>query len=506
MGSRFFVLPIVGAVVGFGLTVALVLSTTGYPLDDAWIHLDYARSLTTQQTFGYTPGSWENGSTAPLWSLLVAVPLAVGVAPTVAGKVVGLAALLALLFFVYRVASRVAGEFAGAIATALVALDPWTSVLSISGMEPVAAAAASFAAIDCFLRRRLLFAGIALAVAGLLRPELALLVPIFVLAGIPKATLREWLSLIAPPLAAGGGWMLYGVVVTGRALPNAYWMKTSGDLPLLLQLDSLRALFLAGPVSATVIVALLAIGGFGFLLRRKLLPSLPLWFPPIAILAAHTLILPLGADRGPMNPGSVENVYFARYPLLALPWLHVWVALGMKWLFDAIRSLAHRWSPRFAVSLAVAALLLPLALVVPSWQGHRAILARAYRANCNEIQTTQVALAQWIDEHLPDDSVIGVSDAGALRFYVRGRRVIDLMGLNNHEMIEQADPLGWLDEQGVTHLAIWPDWHPALLRAPRYHIELVRRVQIEDRTIVPGANLILCSLERKNAGERGQGG
>jgi len=505
-------LLLAGIAVGFGFTVALLLSASGYPLDDSWIHLDYARSLITHATFGYTPGTWENGSTAPLWTMLVAVPLAAGVPPTVASKLVGLAALGVLVFFVHRVVLRVRGRMAAAIAALLVALDPWTGVLSVSGMEPVAAAAAAFGAMDFLLRRRSLAAGIALAAAGLLRPEMGLLVPILCISAFslrnlenPRTSVRFWLGLVGPPLVAGAGWMLYGLVVTGRPLPNAYWMKTGVGLHVPTQLDSLRALFLAGPGAAVVVGVALAILGMGYLVRpKKLLQLTPLSVTPLAILAAYLLILPLGGDYGPLAPGSVENVYFARYPLVTLPWVHTWIALGAAAVFDFTKQrLSRRVSPLAAAAVGMTAVLVPASVAVPAWQGHRAVLAEAYRANCAEIQETHVALAHWIDEHLDEDAVIGVSDAGALRYYVRRQKVVDLMGLNSHEMIDQADPFGWIDAQGVTHVVVWPYWHSRLLRSPRYSVQLLARIHIENPTIVAGKNLILFRLERNTASADG---
>ena len=43
----------------------------GLPLDDAWIHLVYARSLAAWHGFAYNPGQLETGSTSPLWAVLL---------------------------------------------------------------------------------------------------------------------------------------------------------------------------------------------------------------------------------------------------------------------------------------------------------------------------------------------------------------------------------------------------------------------------------------------------
>lgn len=44
----------------------------GYPIDDAWIHQSYARSLAERGEMSFHPGEPSAGSTSPLWSLLLA--------------------------------------------------------------------------------------------------------------------------------------------------------------------------------------------------------------------------------------------------------------------------------------------------------------------------------------------------------------------------------------------------------------------------------------------------
>ena len=44
----------------------------GVPLDDAWIHYQFARNLAQGDGFSYNPGEPTPGSTAPLWTLMLA--------------------------------------------------------------------------------------------------------------------------------------------------------------------------------------------------------------------------------------------------------------------------------------------------------------------------------------------------------------------------------------------------------------------------------------------------
>jgi hypothetical protein len=45
----------------------------GFPLDDSWIHQTYARNLAQRGEWAFRPGIPSAGSTAPLWSALLAI-------------------------------------------------------------------------------------------------------------------------------------------------------------------------------------------------------------------------------------------------------------------------------------------------------------------------------------------------------------------------------------------------------------------------------------------------
>ena len=79
------VLVLLSAVVPLVMFVVaerVVAGVAGFPLDDAWIHLHFARNLAEGAGFAYNPGRPVAGSTAPLWTLLLAAG-AVGVGASV---------------------------------------------------------------------------------------------------------------------------------------------------------------------------------------------------------------------------------------------------------------------------------------------------------------------------------------------------------------------------------------------------------------------------------------
>ena len=86
---------------------------TGLPLDDSWIHLVYARAVSTLDGFAYNAGQAEAGFTSPLWIVMLAplfwlqsllhVPLVLGV------KLLGLLLGVAASLLAFRLARRLTG-------------------------------------------------------------------------------------------------------------------------------------------------------------------------------------------------------------------------------------------------------------------------------------------------------------------------------------------------------------------------------------------------------------
>jgi len=68
-----------------------IAGAIGFPLDDSWIHLQFARNLIEGAGFSYNPGQPVAGSTAPLWTVLLAGGALVAGPSLVTAKVMGVA-------------------------------------------------------------------------------------------------------------------------------------------------------------------------------------------------------------------------------------------------------------------------------------------------------------------------------------------------------------------------------------------------------------------------------
>jgi hypothetical protein len=260
----------------------------GYWEDDAYIHLEFARSLASGHGFQFN-GHLVYGDTSQLWVwLLVAVhaPFANTTQSWVAsGKLLtALAAVVSLtgvFFFAHSLvttgirhalAPAKANLFAAFMVLAFV-LNPYFGYWAFSGME--ALAACGLAAWTCVLLghhrhswRRVLLAALLGGLAPLLRPEMAFftLLLVFVLFARVRS-LRASLVLRVDLLVAGlvllaapaVSWALYALHTFGGVLPNTNAAKRANP-------------------NASVLVRLLHLYGFGYPVTLLAVLLLVVWF------------------------------------------------------------------------------------------------------------------------------------------------------------------------------------------------------------------------------------
>src|SRR5579859_1356258 len=71
--GRWWLIPACGAALTT-LLCLLVAHEAGFPLDDSWIHQDFARTFALTGRFAFLPGRSGAGSTSPVWVLLLTPP------------------------------------------------------------------------------------------------------------------------------------------------------------------------------------------------------------------------------------------------------------------------------------------------------------------------------------------------------------------------------------------------------------------------------------------------
>ncbi len=470
-----YVLPMVIALACVGLYVGVLLAGPGlgFPLDDAWIHLVYARNLARYGELAFQPGEPSTGATSLLWLVLLAAGLRLGAPPVAWSLFLGSAVLLALIGIVVAAGRHLFADDRPALLWAvLTALSGHMLWFSLSGMETLLPLALGMGALLAYVRGRTLPAGGLLALLVSTRPEGAVLPGVLVVAEAWRMwrgrrwDVRRAIGLFLPPLLALGLVVGINMAAGGDPLPTSYvgrrWIaglsigpislgerlaearpflafwflylsrwSTAGDVIGWLWPEAVMPATIAGAV-----LLIVALGGIvaglrrDGMVRRDEVPGVPLAVLLLGWALAHDLLTAL------FMPAVVHAGRYQAITYLVL-------TLGLSGSAWALRV---RW-PRWSVGLSGMLLALALAQIL-HWSS-------IYRAGVEQINSVHVVTARWVATNVPPDEPVAAFDIGALGF-LSERPVVDLSGLTRPELMAellQGDGWSYLRAQGVHYLA-----------------------------------------------------
>jgi hypothetical protein len=366
-------------------------------------------------------------------------------------------------------------------------------------MEVPLAAACAVWALERLVAGAPRAAGLLLAAAALARPEWALLVALVAAALAWQRRFRDLLLVLWPAAVAALGWMALCLASTGHPLPNTFYAKAQpGDAKGLFVV--LGDVVFAMPLFASVAGGLAWVAGALAIGRRQRLLGLLVLAVPWLFVMAVAL-----SRRMPESAGVY--FYFWRYPLPALPLLVVPWAVGLSALVRGEEPLFSRL-PSAGLRQAVAALVAVATFaLVPAGLLDR---AEQYAWNAQNIEEVQVAMGRLVAERTEEGATVLVNDAGAIRYF-GGRRTIDLMGLNTHEVLFETDPalrmaaragvpgmLRLMDRFHGDVVVIFPSWAPGLFQDPalREAFEPLGWLRSDNYTVSGGRQDLMVALRR----------
>ncbi len=459
-----------------------------FPLDDSWIHLQFARNLAEGRGFAYNPGVPVAGSTAPLWTLLLAGAFVLVGSEPVLAKGLGaagtlIAALLARGLAEVWTERRGLGLLAG-ILTALSGPMLWGA---LSGMEVSLAALLVTAGILGHASGKAWLAAGMIGLAALARPEAVVLVPLLWLAG--PLTAGRTLGILGTAAACLTPWVTFNLATVGSLLPATAAAKIKGGLIGFLSglHEPLRVALVWRPRefevewiewlwSVNVLLPILLLPGLWWLSRR--------WGRPAALPASVLLIHPLAmALLAPFYGPAFQE---GRYSIHLLPLALVVAVAALALIPDG----AGRWARALRGAVA-------LALLVAAGAALPAAAAR-YAWAVENIESMQVFLGRWVATHTPPQARLGLNDVGAI-VYLSRREVVDLMGLVTPSVIpyrREGRPglLRYIEHACPDYLIIFPAWFPEI-SAMSDRFTPILRVRLEHNTVAGADEMVVYETE-----------
>ncbi|HEY4015873.1 MAG TPA: hypothetical protein VGM06_21180 [Polyangiaceae bacterium] len=462
------------------------LGHPGAPLDDAYIHFQYARALVEGHPMRFEAGEpITSGATSFLWPAALAPFWALGAkGEGIVWAAWGLAfvALAALAWEAVRLTEPIAGRAAATGAGAMILCFGGLVWCAASGMEVVpfawAIARSTRRAVEWWERapaertRRMALELVALAwVSALLRPEGAV-TTVFVAATFAASSLRSprtraWPARAASlaAIAAAAAPPLLLLLCTGSARSNTAVAKllpgnpyypgpvlaraVQANVELLLGTilngEVWSAEFLPRGGAGVAIAGLFAIAWLGG--RRRLR-----WRATGILLIAATMFAPC------FYATFLWNRLRYLWPF-ATGWI-VGLACLARIAGDVAGALRPRW--RVATPIACGA----FAGLFASKLGW---VMDDVAQSASGIDRQQVALGHWANDNLPPDARVGLNDTGAIAYF-GDRKTFDVVGLTtadeakywvagvgsrleHYERLQAEAP--W---KLPTHFIVYPEW------------------------------------------------
>ena len=476
------------------------------PLDDVYIHFDFARSLAKGHPFEWLPGNgYSSGETSPLYAVVLAIGWALGARGRLLGVWAAIVAVLAVASFVRSVQTLVMPcprWLAGAVAVLLlsVGIVDWSL---FSGMEVALFAAGLGRTLLALARSRATIAargrltreaaqwrlGAWGAALVLLRPEAGVLVGVFAIIAARGAARRSGLAAVLrsalPGLVVTALVLAVNRVATGTAQSAGAQLKLLSSNPYLSDVDRARA-YVENLITFAIKGAraeLSAVRGLGVIVPALAVTAL---VPPRRRAVAAACLG--GALAWVLLVSFNNNAPFHNFRYYAPALLLVLVAAS-----SGLAAIARmrRSGPLFAAGLALVAIVVAGARI-PAQVQHFS------RAAAN-IRDQQIEVAVRLSRRMEPGARVLLGDAGAIPF-VSERAALDALGLGGYrrmpfaraavngeastvELIERLEPA-----ERPAYFALYPNWFGAI--TSRFGVEL-DRVTLTDNLICAGPTKVI---------------
>ena len=435
----------------FYLLVSAWIFRVGFPLDDTWIHLTYARNLADYGQWAFRLGERSAGSTAPLWTFLLGIGFLFKLAPYIWTFFLGW--ILLTLLGIH------AEKSARALLPAYKAHIPWVGLFfvfawhltwsAVSGMETLLHAYIIFIVLTMLLSgsRHYMLLGVLVGTSIWIRPDgITLLGPVLFTAIFLEKSAQSFIEALGKTLigfgALYGPYMLFNLSLSGNLMPNTFYAKQAEyqaywlSQPLAARLVSYLWPFLASPF------LILLPGAFAWIYKKvrqrewATIASL-LWF--FGYIAIYFIRMPA--------------YQHGRYIIPAFPILYLFGILGMIEYISAVhanRRIVFFWQ----VFLGVFCVLFSY------------IAARQNAYDVYWIESEMVQTAKWVQKNIPPDALLAVHDIGALGYYVPNP-IIDMAGLITPQVVpfirDSSRLAEYLNARSADYLIVFQGQYPGLV-------------------------------------------
>jgi len=438
--------------VGYFLSVSALTYRIGFPLDDAWIHLTYARNFALHGEWSFRLGQGSAGSTSPLWTALLSIGFLLRIAPYFWTYFLGWLVLSLTAISAENVARKVLPSYRTQV--------PWVGLFlalawhltwsATSGMETLLHGLIILIVLGMLMEnsRQYLTLGLLAGLSVWVRPDgLTLLGPILFTAFLQEPSFRSRGSALLKVFIGFGllffFYLLFNLALSGTPMPNTFYAKQAEYQEYLRSLSfSERLTDYILPMIASPFVVL--VPGFFMwmykIIRERNWGALAGWIWFLGYVGIYFTHLPA--------------YQHGRYIIPGFPILYLWGMIGMVEYITSTRAnqrISFLWQ-----------ILLVVLVIAFQWVG-----ASQNAQDVILIETQMVRTAQWVNENLPAESTLAIHDIGAIGYFTQNP-LIDLAGLVTPDVVpfirDEVRLAEYLNSRGADYLITFPSWYPQLTK------------------------------------------
>lgn len=480
----------------------------GVPLDDTWIHFQFADNFSKGYFFQYNPGDYTAGTTSPLYVIVL------GLSGLLSGNFMISSVIISFLFYVfsciiiYRLSlsifassasplkvenSVLTPEFISLVISITTVFSGRLAWASLSGMETTMFI--FFCIYGIYLHVKNLIAGkysilpaVFFALATVSRPEgylLSLLYFIDVILNLiySKDFKKHFIFLLISAVIFGLitlPYLIFSYNVSGDFFPNTF-KGQGGYMRWLPDFEYLRiaTIYFFRDNFITALLYLFSIVYYVANLKKyfsglRYVNLIFLWI----------ILLPLASSLLIPNWRHHVRYLIPLIPFINFASVYMLIVLINTEFLEGFKNIILR-------RRSVIAMLIVFSLI------YYIVYAIALGKNTDNINEQQVYLAGWVKDNVSRDETIALNDIGAIT-YISKNKVVDMAGLitpdvlryRNYQWKDNLDSLNLLlKRNNVRYLIIYDHWFKEYLQEYGKDLTIITSAILENNTICGGKEM-----------------
>ncbi|HMQ68881.1 MAG TPA: hypothetical protein PKC58_07815 [Ignavibacteria bacterium] len=447
-----------------------------FPLDDPWIHLQFAKNLIDYHSFSYFKDQIVTaGSTSPLYVFILVIGFIFTNNEMILSYITGTVFFAAAAFVFYNLAIKEQNNniIYGFLITLVFIFDPRMNFITLSGMETTMFIFLLLLGVYFYKIRNSTFLGITLGLIFWARPDGIA----FIAAIIADYVYQRWIVKnkennpvfnTRDVIKIAGIFFLFllsyfamNLYLSGTLLSNTYSAKVAYYID-----SDVRITFLKVYIWQFFSEAHFAfmLPGFIIIFVNSMYDLFKRNYNSYSIYIFFILIFIL--------------IYFIKIPLFSrfgryfMPMIPFYIMISMGgyvFLIDLFKDLLKNMMLRKIINSGI--LLFFVVMTLINFKSN----SEYYAYHSKYIYDRHVKTAHWLKDNTYENDIIATHDIGAIGFY-SGRKVIDIVGLINPDLTKESyrDDYNevltdFFNKNGVTFTAFYREWFLTLNQNPVFY-------------------------------------